>query len=137
MNRYGSYLMPPISGNDIEFSEAFRSRIRFAIGFIVLLVALLALLWNAQPWFEIFVEIKPAKQSSDASMESASRRKKSPALQSDVEITDYTVRAGDTLSEIAERHGVGVAVIAQYNHIDDANALRAGQPLRIPRNPSQ
>ncbi|MDZ7343218.1 MAG: LysM peptidoglycan-binding domain-containing protein [candidate division KSB1 bacterium] len=137
MNRYGTYLMPPMFGNDVEFSEALRSRIRFAIGFIVFLVALLVLLWNAQPWFELVVEIKPADKTSEVSTKSASPQKKSPALQSNVEIIEYTVRAGDTLSEIAERYGIGLTTLMQYNRIDDPNALRAGQRLRIPHSAYQ
>lgn len=137
MNRYGTYLMPPMFGNDIEFFEALRSRIKFSIGFIVLLAALLALLWNAQPWFVLDVEIKPASKPSEVSTESASQQKQSPALQSNVEIINYTVRPGDTLSEIAEHYGVGLAALMQHNNIDNPNAMRTGQRLRIPRSPKQ
>jgi len=44
----------------------------------------------------------------------------------------YTVRAGETLSEIAARTGSTVAALAKANHLRNANHLTAGQRLRIP-----
>jgi LysM repeat protein len=44
----------------------------------------------------------------------------------------YTVAAGDTLSQIAERYAVGVNVLAAANQLTDANVLRPGAQLRIP-----
>ncbi|MDP8959842.1 MAG: LysM peptidoglycan-binding domain-containing protein, partial [Actinomycetota bacterium] len=44
----------------------------------------------------------------------------------------YTVRQGDTLSRIAQRHGVGVEQIAQANDIDDPDRIYVGQSLVIP-----
>jgi soluble lytic murein transglycosylase-like protein len=43
-----------------------------------------------------------------------------------------TVRAGDTLSAIAARAGVGVGALAALNGLTDPNAVRAGQVLRLP-----
>lgn len=42
------------------------------------------------------------------------------------------VRAGDTLSGIAQRHGLAVAELARLNRLDPAAALRQGRNLRLP-----
>lgn len=44
----------------------------------------------------------------------------------------YQVRRGDTLSEIAQHHGVSVQQIARFNAIRDPDRLETGQWLRIP-----
>ncbi|MDP9068727.1 MAG: LysM peptidoglycan-binding domain-containing protein [Actinomycetota bacterium] len=44
----------------------------------------------------------------------------------------YTVRRGDTLSEIAARHGTSVARLARMNDLSDADLIVAGQRLRVP-----
>lgn len=45
----------------------------------------------------------------------------------------YSVREGDTLSELAKRFDVPVAAIRQFNVIDNPDALRSGESLWIPR----
>lgn len=44
----------------------------------------------------------------------------------------YTVRAGDTLSRIAQRHNTSVVAIARANHIQNVNVIHVGQRLAIP-----
>ncbi|MCS7038962.1 MAG: LysM peptidoglycan-binding domain-containing protein [Anaerolineae bacterium] len=44
----------------------------------------------------------------------------------------YTVQAGDTLSAIARRFGVGVNELAQLNRLSNPGLLRVGQELVIP-----
>jgi LysM repeat protein len=44
----------------------------------------------------------------------------------------YTVRAGDTLSSIALRHGVSMWTLAQVNSIRNVSFIYVGQVLRIP-----
>lgn len=44
----------------------------------------------------------------------------------------YTVRSGDTLSAIAQRHRVSVANLRAFNGLSDADHLREGQRLRVP-----
>ncbi|WP_062464509.1 lytic transglycosylase domain-containing protein [Demequina soli] len=44
----------------------------------------------------------------------------------------YTVKAGDTLSEIAQHHGTTVATLARANHLANASLIRVGQRLTIP-----
>lgn len=48
----------------------------------------------------------------------------------------YTVQAGDTLSEIAARHGISVETLAEINGIEDARSLRAGDTLEIRKQAS-
>lgn len=47
------------------------------------------------------------------------------------EIT-YTVRAGDTLSQIAVKYNTTVAVLVELNDIADKNIIYTGQVLKIP-----
>jgi membrane-bound lytic murein transglycosylase D len=44
----------------------------------------------------------------------------------------YEVRLGDSLSEIAERHGTGVAKLLALNRLKSADEIHAGQTLRVP-----
>jgi len=46
---------------------------------------------------------------------------------------EYRIRPGDTLSQIAERHGVPVAQLKQANELN-GDVIRVGQVLRIPRS---
>jgi len=45
---------------------------------------------------------------------------------------DYTVRSGDTLTEIADEHDVKVSDLIQANDISDPDLIRPGQILVIP-----
>lgn len=45
---------------------------------------------------------------------------------------NYTIQPGDTLSQIAQRHGTTVQAIAQANGIANPNMIRAGASLVIP-----
>jgi LysM repeat protein len=44
----------------------------------------------------------------------------------------YIVRPGDTLSEIAVRHGTTVQALINANHLQNANLIKVGQLLQIP-----
>ncbi len=44
----------------------------------------------------------------------------------------HSVRAGETLTMIAARYGVGVQALMEKNQITDANSIREGQKLAIP-----
>ncbi len=48
----------------------------------------------------------------------------------------YTVRAGDTLSRIAARHGVTTAALARVNGLADPNRIVAGTSLVLPETTS-
>ncbi len=45
----------------------------------------------------------------------------------------YTVRAGDTLAEIAARFGVTIQALVQANNIENVDYIEVGQVLVIPR----
>jgi LysM repeat protein len=44
----------------------------------------------------------------------------------------YSVKSGDTLSQIAQRMGSSVQKLAQVNDIEDPNVIQAGQQLKVP-----
>jgi soluble lytic murein transglycosylase-like protein len=44
----------------------------------------------------------------------------------------YTVRRGDTLSDIARRHGTSITALARMNRLSNANFIVAGRSLRVP-----
>lgn len=46
----------------------------------------------------------------------------------------YTVKTGDTLSEIGARFGVSYQEIAQLNSIENPDLIFPGQVFRIPKN---
>ncbi len=46
----------------------------------------------------------------------------------------YTVKAGDTLFEIAQKFQVPVSVITKANRLSDPNVIFVGQVLRIPQS---
>ncbi|HLA19462.1 MAG TPA: LysM peptidoglycan-binding domain-containing protein, partial [Dehalococcoidia bacterium] len=48
------------------------------------------------------------------------------------EVDTYTVRSGDTLSEIADHFGVSVSAIVDANGLADPNFIVEGQTLKIP-----
>lgn len=45
-------------------------------------------------------------------------------------IRTYTVKAGDTLSEIAETLGVSMSYLAEKNGISDVNLIYVGQKIQ-------
>lgn len=50
--------------------------------------------------------------------------------------TTYTVRSGDTLSEIAQEHGTTVAKLKSLNNISNVNNIKVGQKIKIPKKSS-
>ena len=50
-----------------------------------------------------------------------------------LDTTTYTVRPGQTLAIIAQRHGTSVEALQQLNRIRNANFIRAGQRLWLPQ----
>jgi LysM repeat protein len=54
------------------------------------------------------------------------------AVPASVIASTYVVHPGDTLSDIALRHGTTVSALAEANHLADPNLIRIGQLLRIP-----
>ena len=54
-----------------------------------------------------------------------------PSFVSAQESSTYTVKEGDTLSEIAETHNTTVEKLAENNHIDNIHLIYVGQELVI------
>ena len=54
-----------------------------------------------------------------------------PSFVSAQETTTYTVKEGDTLSEIAETYNTTVEKLAENNHIDNIHLIYVGQELVI------
>ena len=54
-----------------------------------------------------------------------------PSFVSAQELSTYTVKEGDTLSEIAETHNTTVEKLAENNHIDNIHMIYVGQELVI------
>jgi hypothetical protein len=70
----------------------------------------------------------PTRSASPASAAAAS----SPPSPEPVADRTYRVASGDTLYEIAARHGTTVKAIADLNGLGDGSYLKIGQKLRIP-----
>ncbi len=49
-----------------------------------------------------------------------------------VKTFDYTIRKGETLSEIAAKHDLDVGTLISFNNIDDVRRVMAGTTLTIP-----
>jgi membrane-bound lytic murein transglycosylase D len=50
---------------------------------------------------------------------------------------NYQVRPGDTLTAIAQRHNVTVAMLMQANQLDTPESLRSGAWIKVPLTPAQ
>jgi LysM repeat protein len=59
-----------------------------------------------------------------------------PILVPAARATEVVVRAGDTLSGIAARHGVSVERLVALNHLTNPNRLRPGQRLQLSAPPA-
>ena len=55
-----------------------------------------------------------------------------PGLAPDAALANVVVKPGETLSEIADRHGVSLTRLMQANGISNPNVITAGQSLRLP-----
>ena len=54
------------------------------------------------------------------------------ALPASAVASTYVVHPGDTIGDIAQRHGTTITALAEANHLADPNLLRVGQLLQIP-----
>ncbi|MCY8191418.1 N-acetylmuramoyl-L-alanine amidase [Bacillus subtilis] len=79
-------------------------------------------------WEEVKADIAAELKALGGKSTSSSSAKKSAPKASG---STYTVKKGDTLSEIAEKTGVGVAKLQSYNGIKNANKIMVGQVLKL------
>lgn len=135
MNPYNNIYAPLPRSDESYFNYALGSHIRFSVVVLLVLVVLLILLWNSQPWFEI--KIERANRLPQETTQGTDGKTFNLALQSNEERDNYRVRPGETLSEIAERYGVGLLILCKHNGIDNPNAIRSGQRLKIPQRRNQ
>ncbi len=135
MNSYSNGYLPPQTSDESYFNYALGSHLRFSFVVLFILVVVLILLWNSQPWYEI--KIERATRLPQETTQGTDGQNLNLALQSNVEWVAYRVQPGETLSEIAESFGVGLSVLLKHNGIDDPNALRSGQLLKIPQRRNQ
>lgn len=131
MISYSNGYVPPQISDESYFNYALLSHVKFAIAVVVILLLLLILLWNSQPWFEI--EIKRVNRLSPETTLGAEAWNSNLTLQSNIEWKEYRVRSGETLSEIAERHEIGLSALLKFNGIGNPNLVYVGQRLKIPR----
>ena len=75
-----------------------------------------------------------SSSSSTSSSSSSSSTSSSSSSQSGTKIT-YTVKSGDVLGRIAEKHGVGLSELKKWNGLT-SNNIRVGQKLTIYTNGS-
>ncbi|MCG3193456.1 MAG: hypothetical protein DIJKHBIC_02708 [Thermoanaerobaculia bacterium] len=74
------------------------------------------------------VDAEKTVERSEAAKRKASAKARKPS---------YTVRKGDTLYQIAERHGVTVEKLAKENRIRPRTPLQVGQKLALPAEPAR
>ncbi|MEZ3605492.1 N-acetylmuramoyl-L-alanine amidase [Bacillus subtilis] len=79
-------------------------------------------------WEEVKADIAAELKALGGKSTSSSSAKKSAPKASG---STYTVKKGDTLSEIAEKTGVSVAKLQSYNGIKNANKITVGQVLKL------
>ncbi|MFC8958331.1 N-acetylmuramoyl-L-alanine amidase [Bacillus subtilis] len=79
-------------------------------------------------WEEVKADIAAELKALGGKSTSSSSTKKSAPKASG---STYTVKKGDTLSEIAEKTGVSVAKLQSYNGIKNANKITGGQVLKL------
>jgi membrane-bound lytic murein transglycosylase D len=75
-------------------------------------------------------ELKPAAARAPAAGNAAQAKPTGGSGQAGARL--YTVKRGDTLSDIAARHDVAVAELMRLNGLRDANRIRPGQTLKLP-----
>ena len=68
---------------------------------------------------------------------SASAARAEPSSTATSSGASVRVRSGDTLSEIASRHGTNASALARANGISTRSTLRVGQSLRLPQGASE
>lgn len=98
--------------------------------------------WLRQAGMDLPADFSPGHNQPPAIPLPANQsRKQSPPQRTDVARNDaqgswHQVKAGDTLSAIARRHGVSAQVIAIANGLADADLINVGRLLRIPTSPT-
>lgn len=72
-----------------------------------------------------------AKKKSSASSASSKSNDSAKTSSSSSEKTIYTIKAGDTLTSIAQKHGLTVDQLAKLNNLKDTSKVNIGQTLKL------
>lgn len=73
----------------------------------------------------------PEADIGTAAALSSSNKKTSPAANTNVSTSTYTVQKGDTLYGIARKNGMKVPELLQLNNLDNNAVIKVGQKLKI------
>ena len=101
-----------------------RSRVRWLAPF-VLLGAVAVVVWITASSLQDPSSKRPTVEASPAGSATP------PTLKPPSSSTTYTVKTGDLLTTVSEKTGVSLDRLYELNPNLDANALRAGQKIRI------
>lgn len=75
--------------------------------------------------------VKAKKASSSSLSKKKSEKTSSNSATSSTTPKTYLVKSGDTLTEIAEKHGLTVDELAKLNNLKDSSNVEAGQTLKL------
>ena len=73
-------------------------------------------------------------ETTEATAVAAAPAKAAPKKEKKPEHKTYTVKRGDTLSEIAAKYGVSWREMAKLNHLDNPDLIFPGQVFKIPND---
>ena len=68
----------------------------------------------------------PKKLSSDSTSTTPEIKK--------IEVNDYEIKSGDSLSKIAQQNKTTVEELAKLNNITDVNKIKAGEKIKLPKS---
>ena len=125
----GHTLRPDVTSDGLHFNDT---------GYASLGAHITHLLDSPTPGLPLDLDLPSAPDTSDppAAPEASEddQDPRTPATPAPATRT-YVVQPGDTLSRIAQRHGLHWRALARHNRLDDPNHLVPGQVLQIPPTP--
>ena len=78
--------------------------------------------------------VKPGDRLRVVAREESESSVSRPAGPSSTKGIRYRVRPGDTLEDIATRHGVAVSDLIRWNHLDSPDQIPVGATLQVQRD---
>jgi membrane-bound lytic murein transglycosylase D len=97
---------------------------------------LLRAVWEGQQYVPRGYRLRLPPQISLTPQQLAQRVDPSQQFQGQPRPRTYVVRAGDTLTGVAAKHGIGVRQLASLNGLSHNAMLKIGQKLRLPDAPA-
>lgn len=83
------------------------------------------------------VDEEAEAQETEEAAEETTEEEESAATEETTGVRTHVVQAGENLYRIGLQYGISWVVLAQYNNLPNANAIYAGQELRIPPSEEQ